>query len=453
MNKSLLPLAALIAIAVPLIAQDAGDPFRDSDFDGHWTGTLRIGGVETPIAVNLGVTDGTALASVMLPDGEDREQTFDPFPTEVRRVKAKRVDLLVDSGREGNRSDEVTLILKYKKSSDTLRVKTRGALRGSGDLLRSDPGRPLRGIWGGDLLLALDETAERGSRLAATEISGFSWSDDADLRGPVRGTRNGDDVAFTLETGGGDLFFTGQLRDSDTGLRGELSPGSGNPGIVSMTRASGGGVLAVQRFAPSTVDAGATTSVTLSGRNLAQGLQIDTDVDGVRVTAVTVVSPKKATISVAVDAGIAAGTRVGLRVRNADGQVAEAANALTVRSGSGGGGPTPSVSFSGDVQPIFTNSCALSGCHAAGSGAGGMVLSAGDAFGNIVGVPSSQQPSLNRIQPGDADASYLVRKIRGDAGISGGRMPLNRTPLTDSQIQTIVDWVNQGAANNRLPGR
>lgn len=439
--------AVLFAAAMPLAAQD--DPFRDSDFDGHWTGTIRAGGVETPVAINISADDELALVSVMLADGTDRAQNFDPFPTEVRKLRKKRIDVVVDSGREGLKADEITFILKYKKSTGTLRAKAKGALRGSGDLVRSEAARPLRAIWGGDFLLALDETEAEDGRLAVTEVRGFSWSDDADLQGPVTGTRNGDSVDFTIAARGGDLEFTGTLRGGDTEMRGELSLGAGAPDNTSFSRASGRGKpMKVQRFSPTDVAAGATTAITMSGKNFADGLQVDTDTPGVRVTGVDVTSQSRVTISTQVDDAVAAGSTVSLRVRNADGQAADRNDALTV---TGGGDPTPGVSFAGAVQPIFNSNCASSGCHSSGSATGGLVLTEGQAFANIVNVPSVEQSSLMRVQPGDAEASYLVRKIRGDAGISGGRMPLNRAPLTSSEIQTIIDWVNQGAANNRLP--
>ncbi len=98
---------------------------------------------------------------------------------------------------------------------------------------------------------------------------------------------------------------------------------------------------------------------------------------------------------------------------------------------------------------IFTPSCALSGCHNAATASQGLVLASGLTFGNIVGVPSQQMPSLDRIEPGDPDLSYLVRKVRGDSSITGGRMPLNGPPfLTEQQIQDIEDWVEAGASNN-----
>lgn len=109
------------------------------------------------------------------------------------------------------------------------------------------------------------------------------------------------------------------------------------------------------------------------------------------------------------------------------------------------------VSFADDVQPIFTTNCALSGCHAGSSPQENMNLSAGQAFANIVNVPSNQVPDLMRVRPGEPDSSYLVFKVEGTAESVGGldtQMPLGGTPLPDSLIATIRAWIADGAPNN-----
>jgi hypothetical protein len=103
-------------------------------------------------------------------------------------------------------------------------------------------------------------------------------------------------------------------------------------------------------------------------------------------------------------------------------------------------------SFATDIQPIFTNSCATAGCHAPPVQSG-LDLRASVAYGNIVNVPSSQNPSLMRIAPGDPDDSYLARKVSDCVGCYVGlRMPWGRPPLPDAQIQLLREWVAAGAA-------
>jgi hypothetical protein len=105
------------------------------------------------------------------------------------------------------------------------------------------------------------------------------------------------------------------------------------------------------------------------------------------------------------------------------------------------------IRFSADVQPIFTRSCAKFGCHAGAIVQQGLSLEEGKSYGNIVGVPSMEDPSLMRVNSGMSDLSYLVLKIEGKG--LGDRMPADGPPyLPDAEIQLIRDWIDQGAPNN-----
>ncbi len=98
----------------------------------------------------------------------------------------------------------------------------------------------------------------------------------------------------------------------------------------------------------------------------------------------------------------------------------------------------------GPVQEIFTSRCIA--CHAGAAAPQGLILTDGLAFDALVSVPSTQIPELDLVTPGDAEQSYLVQKVRGDSTIVGGQMPRNGPPfLSTEQINTIIDWVNDGA--------
>lgn len=99
-------------------------------------------------------------------------------------------------------------------------------------------------------------------------------------------------------------------------------------------------------------------------------------------------------------------------------------------------------------QTIFSPSCATSGCHDAAAAAAGLVLADGEAYAALVGVPSSQIFLRLRVDPGKPDDSYLVQKIRGSSAINGGRMPLGGPFLSPSEIAGIVEWIENGAAEN-----
>jgi len=110
--------------------------------------------------------------------------------------------------------------------------------------------------------------------------------------------------------------------------------------------------------------------------------------------------------------------------------------------GSGGGGPL-TADFASIQDNVFTPICTR--CHIGASAPQGLQLDAAHSYELLVGVPSSEEPSLQRVKPGDPDHSYLVLKIQGSPGIQGGRMPLGGPYLPQSTIDTIRQWVTDGA--------
>ncbi len=109
-------------------------------------------------------------------------------------------------------------------------------------------------------------------------------------------------------------------------------------------------------------------------------------------------------------------------------------------------GSGPALTFAQVQAEIFTPSCAKSGCHVSGVAAGGMILQAGQSYAQTVGRPSQENPGLARIQPGDPERSYLFKKVRGDADISGSRMPQDGPPfLSAAQLDGLAAWIRAGA--------
>lgn len=104
--------------------------------------------------------------------------------------------------------------------------------------------------------------------------------------------------------------------------------------------------------------------------------------------------------------------------------------------------------FSRVQAEIFTPNCARSGCHDAATASEGLVLEAGRSYGLIVNHRAVQSP-LDRVEPGDPERSYLIKKLRGDPDITGGPMPFDRPgSLTPEQMAGIVGWVREGAPND-----
>jgi rubredoxin len=112
-------------------------------------------------------------------------------------------------------------------------------------------------------------------------------------------------------------------------------------------------------------------------------------------------------------------------------------------------GTGTALTFSQIQAQVFTPTCAKAGCHAASSAQAGLVLEAGQAYGNLVGRSASERSDLARVQPGDPERSYLILKLRGDPSITGLRMPQDGPPyLTSEQIDGIAAWIRAGAPNN-----
>jgi hypothetical protein len=90
--------------------------------------------------------------------------------------------------------------------------------------------------------------------------------------------------------------------------------------------------------------------------------------------------------------------------------------------------PPQYVSFSTDLQPIFTTNCAVSGCHVAGSQT--PYLSADVSYQQLTGG------FVNTVVP---TSSELYIMINGD-------MEVHIPSATDRQ--KIYDWIRNGAPNN-----
>jgi mono/diheme cytochrome c family protein len=88
------------------------------------------------------------------------------------------------------------------------------------------------------------------------------------------------------------------------------------------------------------------------------------------------------------------------------------------------------VSFRADVQPIFNSRCVS--CH---GGTEGIYL---DNYPNVMNGSNSWPVII----PGDPINSRLIQLV------SSKNMPYGGPPLSEAQIQILVDWVAAGAPNN-----
>lgn len=96
------------------------------------------------------------------------------------------------------------------------------------------------------------------------------------------------------------------------------------------------------------------------------------------------------------------------------------------------------------VLPLLQDTCG--GCHGATDPSGDWDIMSEGAYARILQA-STQVTSLNLIEPGNPENSYLYLKIIGDPSIVGSRMP--NTPggtfLSESSAADIRTWIENGA--------
>jgi len=94
-------------------------------------------------------------------------------------------------------------------------------------------------------------------------------------------------------------------------------------------------------------------------------------------------------------------------------------------------GPPQNVSFSGDLVPLFTANCALSGCH--DGSAHNPTLTADKAYGALI-----NGGFVNTVVPTN---SIIYGEVK-----SGSMPPTGALKASDTQ--KILDWIRNGAPNN-----
>jgi hypothetical protein len=160
--------------------------------------------------------------------------------------------------------------------------------------------------------------------------------------------------------------------------------------------------------------------------------------------------------------------------------VASALGAMGCSSSSSAAPSDTPVSFANDVMPIFQGGCTVSSeCHGQTNNAAEENLYLGDLTTNtpaiiaqvymgLVGVASVEDPSMPLVTAGSASTSYLSQKIQGTqnnfdsdcakatlcsmnctaSSPCGTSMPYNNPSIGSDKIDTINNWISQGAKNN-----
>jgi hypothetical protein len=95
---------------------------------------------------------------------------------------------------------------------------------------------------------------------------------------------------------------------------------------------------------------------------------------------------------------------------------------------------TETMSFEKDIIPIFTNSCAMSGCHSAGGKAPNLL--AGTAYKSLT--------DGNYYKATDPDNSVIMMWLTGK---KSPVMPIGKGPDVTINAK-VYAWIKQGAKNN-----
>jgi OmcA/MtrC family decaheme c-type cytochrome len=113
--------------------------------------------------------------------------------------------------------------------------------------------------------------------------------------------------------------------------------------------------------------------------------------------------------------------------------------------------PLVAATFSSIAAGILVPRCASAACHGGNPPAAFPQLDGGAARDAIVGVPSQQVSGMALVEPYDPAASYLLLKVRGEAGTAGGvatPMPIGDAALDPSELAAIEGWIANGAPND-----
>lgn len=107
--------------------------------------------------------------------------------------------------------------------------------------------------------------------------------------------------------------------------------------------------------------------------------------------------------------------------------------------------PQEAPTFSDIQTMIFIPICV---CHVGAAAPLGLVLDTAATIDMLVNIPSAEVPDLFRVEPGNPDDSYLVRKLQGGPDIVGSQMPLGGPPLDQDMIDMVREWILAGALDN-----
>ena len=103
--------------------------------------------------------------------------------------------------------------------------------------------------------------------------------------------------------------------------------------------------------------------------------------------------------------------------------------------------------FSSISKLILSKKCALHTCHSSAFAkeSADLELMNKSSYYDLVNVKSKTHPDILRIKPGDPDNSLIINRLDGTVIVA---TPLERTSITEDEINIIRKWIKDGALNN-----
>jgi len=112
--------------------------------------------------------------------------------------------------------------------------------------------------------------------------------------------------------------------------------------------------------------------------------------------------------------------------------------------------PPPGASFGPNFSEIqaglFTPDCAS--CHGGANPSASLNLAAGSSYANLVGIASTQDAGIQRVNAGNPDMSYLIAKLEGTAA-TGDVMPPSGM-IAQADIDMVRQWITAGAIDDTV---
>lgn len=430
--------------------------FYESKFDGPWVGGIEIatdwGKRSFPFILNLNCQGKTGIGYGRIPTYLDRFPEGQQF-FRLKNVDAKNRKLILESALDSYNEMKYIFALKFKKKKGILTGKfimtppEGDSLKGNATLYPHLPEKFMQriwegGFWYGEIFIAIslqlvqkDVVGGKGNP-KKTDISGngfIGW----DFGTLEKGNFNGKKFTGNLVTD--NEAWRIKLIKKDHKLAGKLTSQSNSENITLFPVGNNLRPYSIDLIDPVELFAGGSHRIYVLGYDFKYSTVFHIDSPLANLDAIEFAGRENIELLLSLNDSISPGQKLALRMVTPNGEITEIKDAFYVNDRD-----FPKVSFSAEIQPQLTVSCATSGCHSGGSPKAGLDLSEGASFDNIVGKKSSQRTALLLINPYNYQTSYLINKMKGQ-NINGKGMPGENGRLDFDRIGMFQNWTQRGA--------